>query len=246
MPTLAIYRPVLPDDCAVIGDDDALVGLLINGARGLVIDITRDASAVTAPVWRRIVMAAQHLPILVLADLSARSSRQIVEMAQGTTMFSVALQGIDSFGDKLRAFPESLMSDSTPASIIAALAPVVDQRLRPIVIAAAVCAGHRTSVSTLARACALSPRALEWRLRTRGVLTARDLLGWMTAIHTLNRIEALGWTVKRAAITAGCANQGALSNYVRRHVGAAPSTLANGGGGDDLVARLAARMTPAA
>ena len=98
-----------------------------------------------------------------------------------------------------------------------------------ILASAALVGDRRTSVNELAHSCGLAKRTLEWRLAASGRPTARTVLGWMTALHAVWRMEVLGWSPKRAASEGRFGSSELFAGYVKRHAGGRPLALVRGG-----------------
>ena len=140
---------------------------------------------------------------------------------------------------------ESGANNAAPAlAIIGALAPCGSCVL-PIPIAASCILGsRRIQVGELARVCEMPRRTIEAQLRTAGWPTARDILGWMLALHTIWRIEVLRLHPKQVAAAAGVSDPGKLALYIARHAGARPRELAANEGFAGLLQRCVATMSP--
>ncbi len=122
--------------------------------------------------------------------------------------------------------------------IIAGLSRLWPESAFPELIALVSCGSRRVGPVATAGACGCALRTLQWRLRTAGLPPASTLLGWMVTLHTMWRLEVLGWSLKRAASVAGMPDGRNLSEYVARHASARPRALLHKGGFHATVARL--------
>jgi len=171
----------------------------------------------------------EHITLILRAELSPSIAREIIHLARTVRDVRVSLIGVDDLAMELQSFVAVEEQSHADAAIIRRIAHEMDNWRPEIFVAAAVAGRRRTQVVTLATMCAIPIRTLEWRLHAAGVLPARKPLGWMLSLHSVWRLDVLGWPLKRAAHAAGFSSSEGLGNYVSRHLGARPIELARSG-----------------
>lgn len=179
---------------------------------------------------------AVSLPLILRIDLSAGGAVRVmdrVDVAAGARLSIRSVSALDA--DVL----ETLEGDWPSADVLIARSLLRGlQQLRGDVAAGvAACGTRRCNAATLAHACGVAPRTLQWRLAHAGSPTARRLLAWAVTLHTLWRLEVLMWPLKRVAAHAGFRSPEALSNYVLRQVGERPTKLAVRSGFHEVLER---------
>lgn len=137
-------------------------------------------------------------------------------------------------------------SSSADLAILAGLGAPRAGFAAEALVCAVVCGARRCTTHAFADAARLPTRTLQWRLARACLPEARDLLAWMLALHTLWRVDVLGWPYKRAALAASYDNPDALGTYIRRHVGGRPGALSRDGGFHAVLRELAALLPRAA
>jgi hypothetical protein len=170
---------------------------------------------------------ASDVRVIVLLDLTRVAARQVVTLTRHLPHVVVLVRDHDDLAHQIAA-AQHQSAPSAHLAITRYLLPSIPERAADIVAAAALSGHRRTSIPDFARVCGVPTRTLEWRLRTAGVAPARNVLGWMNALHSLWRLERLGWTSKQTA-AAGFSSCEAWSNYLARHAGARPTALLHDG-----------------
>lgn len=175
---------------------------------------------------------------ILRAELSCNVVRGIVSLSAHPGLARLSLRSVRPADVDVQ---EALRGTSHAPDFLILRSFATDRLAREpgILIAAIVCGARRTRIRTLARACRIAPRTLQWRLARAGFPEARELLGWVLALHSVWRLEALEWPLKRVAAQAGFSSGESLCSYVHRHVGARPKTLCRDGGFWQLLAQFA-------
>lgn len=175
--------------------------------------------------------------VVLRASLSPQAARQIVRAAAWLPQAVVSLHGVDDLQhDVVQALSETL-EPSVDLRMLETVRDLLDASIRMLIVGATVLGRRRASVLDLARVCTLSQRTIEYRLAKRGVAAARSILGWSLSLHTVWRIDGLGWSLKRCASEAGYDEPNALAEFMRRHVGTRPRELCEAGGLTSLLPR---------
>ena len=203
-------------------------GYLSDGCVGCVV---ADAAALSASLSQSAMESLlAAVPVVLRGTPTQSGAREILAAAGRLTRGRVSLVGFDDLRDDVA---HMLTHPCYPGPELAALKACGSRLLasvRGIVVAAAVLARRRTHVSTLASACGISKRSVEYRLARAGMQPARTLLGWSVALHTVWSLDLLHWPLKRCAAAAGFTDAEGLSEYVRRHVGERPRRTCDEGG----------------
>ncbi|HVT40204.1 MAG TPA: hypothetical protein VHE78_14280 [Gemmatimonadaceae bacterium] len=186
---------------------------------------------------------AEAAPILVRMDLTKAAARQVLVLARYLPEAQVSLRGHDDLESDINMLYNEPGGRGAYAAIVQRLLPLTHGRARDIVACASVAGHSRTSVRSLARLCGVPVRTLEWKLRAAQQAPAKILVGWMVALHSLWRLDVLGWTPKRTAHAARFHSGEAWSNYVGHHVGARPATLLREGGFESLLDQCARQVS---
>jgi hypothetical protein len=214
---------------------------------------TLETRSVTGLLWRArsqpvgdIVAALRHAQerapdawTLLRADLTAGAASvicQVASMIRETAL--VSLCGFDDLGRDIGRVIAGSPTDGA-LTILSSITPPLVAREREIVVAAALLGRRRRYVRDLAVACRRSIVALERQLRNAGLEPPENILGRAISLHGAWRIEVLSQQVKQAAADMGFGSPQAFSNYIMRHTGMRPRTLAEMGTFSGLLARFA-------
>ena len=181
-------------------------------------------------------------PILVRTALTPGTARDLMALANGPLRVHASLIGYDDLRTGMLTIIDSAAVPTAEQLIIARIPAKLDARARQTVIAAAIAARRRTTVSRIAGICGYSKRGLELCMRRAGCPSAAAVIGWATSLHTLWRIEYVDSSIKTAAAVAGFASTSSLSNYMCRHIGIRPSHAAAVGGFWELLRRFEATL----
>ena len=196
-------------------------------ADALILDLHLAGRWLQADVARRLIL---RTPTLLRGDLTPSVSRTIVQLSRWNTDAAISLRHVDDLAaDLVHLLRHADASDPSLRMLRAAL-PVASAETLPVLVGVTALGQRRTTLPELARHCGLSPRALEYRLQRAALPHASVLLGWCVSLHTLWRMEALGWSLKRCATTAGMSEAAGLSEYINRHVQQRPQALLASGG----------------
>jgi AraC-like DNA-binding protein len=177
------------------------------------------------------------IPVIIRLSLTRTNAAWLIYSAAASVRYRVSLRGFDNLGDDVSREIAERCRGGAFARIAALLGDVPSPVLN-IVVGSAAIGHHRTTVPTLARACGMSPRTLEWRLSRNGVASGARLLRVMLTLHTVWCIEMMGWTVKRTSVGAGFATRSGLSNFLQRQTGHSPSEFIAFGGFEELARGL--------
>lgn len=174
-----------------------------------------------------------EVPVVLRTALSSVAAQALIELAEWIPIGHISLCG----DDRLAADIKQLLDVPVSPAPALTLLPKVGSPLKREAIAAAVLGRRRSHLIDLARVCGLPTRTLQWRFEryAGGATTVSCVLGLSLALHTVWRMERLGWTLKRCAAEAGFHDAHCLSAYVQRHVGQRPRELMHGNGFDRLV-----------
>lgn len=188
--------------------DGDVVGLVVEQS-----DLVPSASLIMPP-WRPELL---NRPLIVRIVLPHLRWVDIVRLADAASDLRVSVRGSDVLADEIEAVLERPAQHTADHALIRMIGLHMRPETWPIVLTAAMMSRRRTHVSELARACGVSPRTLEHRLRTLQLPHARSLLGLLLSAHAMHRCVWSGWSPKRVALAAGFASEAAMSNYMFRH-----------------------------
>ncbi len=219
---------------------EVLAALAEPGVSGLVWELSSKVPRLPEAIPAAIGVAAQRIPLLVRADYSSSNMREIVALASVAAQLRVSLCNFDDLADDLTGMIADPPETNAEQMIIKTVAPRLDALVRHIIVVAAIIGKRRTHVTDVAHLTGLNERTLEWRFRAVGGPTPTKVLGWMVALHTMWRLEVLGWSVKRAADAAHFRDAAALSNYMYGHFGARPRRALELGGSSYWLGRFIA------
>lgn len=172
-----------------------------------------------------VVEAVCRIPVLLIVDASAQGIRAVAELATRVTHLQVALIGTDHLAGELTALASDRPSRGAEQAIVQRIPHGISQAARAVVVLAAIAAKRRLTVHDFAAICGLSVGAVAYRLRRGGLSPPHSLTGLFLTLHTVWRLDVLGWTSKHAAIQGGFHSPAALANYIRRHTGRTPGEL---------------------
>ena len=202
--------------------------------------IVWEGSAGTELALRHILNApeteGQDLSILVILDMTTSAARQVLMLLNSGFRAQLSLQRHDDLEADIISFCAAKRDRSASSVILQHLLPLVSTRSHSVVIHAALLAHRRITVQQFARLNGSSVRTLQWTQRNAHMIPAKLLLGWMVSLHSLWRLEALGWNAKRTWSTGGFPNHDAWAQYIARHAGASPARLLSNGGFARLLA----------
>jgi hypothetical protein len=168
--------------------------------------------------------------VVCVAGINSAAARWILWAAERLPWADILLAGFDDVAGRLRKLTRDTQAVAAHACILQHLVPMAAPAVVDIIACAAVIGRRRSSVADLATAMGVAQRTLQWRLSTGGCLPARDVLGWITTLHTCWHLHVCGWPAKRVAAEANFQSPEAWANYCRRHSGRRPkSWLASGG-----------------
>jgi hypothetical protein len=180
----------------------------------------------------------QALAVLVVVGVSKTASRLVLALTRHAIRLQFCLLGHDDLEADVISFQADPRERTASTVIIDRLVPLVSARARHILVTAAVVAHRRTNVRAFAHACGVSARALQWTLHEAQVAPAKNLLAWVTALHSLWRLDALAWNPKRAWCAAGFTSRESWEHYIARHTGSPPARLLRNGGFESLLGRF--------
>lgn len=175
-----------------------------------------------------------RVPMLVVLPLTPAAARDLLRLVSGGLNVTVVVRGVDNLERAVSALHSQTVFPDAKARILSALGGMAPPALLEIVVGCVVVGTQRCRVSAVAVACGVSLRTLERRLATAHWPSGQRLLGSMLCLHSLWRLEELGWTTKRAAAAAGFRNPEVFANYAARHTGMRLRTLRNLGFGSFL------------
>jgi hypothetical protein len=187
--------------------------------------------------------AAKRRRVIIRAELTSVACRQIAYLMTQLPDVEVSIIGYDDLRDVLNRSSAEGLGATPEQRIIRRVVSASPVEARQIITAAIAAGKRRTTVQRLSEICGLPTRTMEWRLRSTGLPTARNILGWSVSLHALWRVDALQWPVKRAAREGGFHSQSALANYISRHTGGTPIELKEHGGFAMLLGRFAGLLT---
>src|SRR5438094_2365284 len=206
-------------------------------ARGLLLDATalsRFQTAQTLPTE----VVAENRTVILRTDFSPASIRVVKSVAQMNGYVRVSVRKIDSAVTEVKRLLQEESYQSAQLLLVTKCAASLPERIEKIIIGAVLLCHRHTTVSELAATCELSVGALEWRLASEHRPCARRLLGWLTAVHAIFRMDVLGWSQKRAALEGGFGATDNLATFVGRWTGYRPSALSRQGGFEAVLARF--------
>lgn len=172
---------------------------------------------------------AATAPTVLRTMLTSALLSRIRQFAAVAPDVTVSITHRESLVALLRNAADAGAAPSAQLMLASRLSSLRSDAASTILASAALLGNRRTSVNELARLCGLATRTLEWRLAASARPTARTVLGWMTVLHAVWRMEILGWSPKRAASEGGFASGELFAAYVKRHTGVRPTALARGG-----------------
>jgi hypothetical protein len=181
-----------------------------------------------------------RIPLVLRTSIDSWSSNAVVRLSSRLSgPVRLSLRNVDELHSDLREAMKRPSMRGSELHIIAAVAPRLVGGNSTIVVGAAVAGKRRTQVQWFAHLIRVPKRTIEWRLQKAGWPPARELLAWMTSLHTLWRIDVLGWSLKQSASAADFHSSGQLSSYVKSHVGVGLKALRDAGGFLSLLSRFA-------
>lgn len=166
-------------------------------------------------------MLSKSLPI-VRVSVSRAHVRSITRLAEAIPELHVSLNGFD---DLLFDIRQALNGDFLPEAypvILPTLGDAIGPSVEDVVAAAVIVGRRRMSVGAFLARCGLKPRAVQRRLCQSGLPTLRGFLAWSMILHSVWRMEVLGFPAKRVADLAGYSGPGAtaaLSELLNDHLG---------------------------
>ena len=180
--------------------------------------------------------------VIVRLDLTRAAARQVLAVAKALPCARLSIRGHDDLAaDLAHDFDEAQLAQ--PEMLLARhVLPHVPKEASNLIAAAAVASKRRLEVTRFATLCQVPVRTLEWMLQRSSVAPAWRVLGYFLAVHSVWRLDVLGWPAKRVAVTAGFASRQAWAGYLLRHVGATPTRLIRAGGFAWLLAQWRARL----
>jgi hypothetical protein len=155
------------------------------------------------------------IPIVIRCRVRSSAISSRAEIARWRRSGKISVESFDQLDDEIHDHLTDRNGLPPDLVLLESARSCVPHQLVDIVVATVLIGRRRTSLAALALVCGVAPRTVEWRLHHLAYPTARHLLGWSLALHTLWRIDSLGWPLKKAAIAAGFADANALSDYVQ-------------------------------
>lgn len=197
-------------------------------------ELSRESTFQTSEIVDLVRRFRPDLQIVLSIELSRSTAREVLHVAQALPFVRVCIQGTDNRTRKLLeacAAAEERQRRRAPEGVILGQAGAcIPVRALDIVVAAAVLTQRCTSVRVLAQVCGQAIRTIEWRLSRDRLPAARDIIGSLTALHVLWRLEVLSNPTKLAAASMGFRDPEALMSFVKHHTGARPAVLMRHGG----------------
>jgi hypothetical protein len=209
----------------------------------IVWEVGTDANRRIPMIGRAVRARATPVSVVARLDLTRLHARHTLTLAAHIPHARPSLRGCDDLLTDIAALAKGDDDRGAYSAILEGLLPSVPTRDAEILGAAAIAGHRRMGVREFAQICGIPVRTLEWRCHARRLMTARDLLAWMVLLHSLWRLDALTWTLGRAARAAGFASQESWSNFIARHVGVRPASLLIDGGFPALLQRCATEVS---
>jgi hypothetical protein len=177
-------------------------------------------------------------PMLFRLTLDRVSARELVKVGPTAVLACVSIRAFDDLSADALNFARSAPTSGAEFAMLGALESYLAGPLAEVIVGAIAVGKKRVPVGAFARLLGIPERTLDSRLKRWQLPPASFVLGWTLALHTIWRTDVLGWTLKRAALTAGFAAPERLADYVERHVGRRPSQLTLYGGFPQLLDRF--------
>ena len=183
-----------------------------------------------------------HIRTLLRTSLRRNAIERLVSACSRSIRCRISIRGLDNFGSDLRGMISGNDDRGATRLILEEIAREIPAIARDVVVGAAAIGWQRTSVADLATACHIAERTVDWRLAHAGLISGSALLGQILCVHSVWRMEVLGWSPKQTAGRSGFGNVAAFTNFLKRHTGMTPGAAIAEGGGRWLLAQLLASL----
>jgi len=220
--------------------EDDFASALNDRPAGIVLELSRRIPA-SPSTLSTVARAARSVPLCVYVDTSERALQTTMWLSTQASCMHAALCDCDSLGDAIDVMARGDAPITASHAILKRLASLPQATHHAVIPAAVLASTRRVSVRRFSELCNLASRTLDWRLRQHE-LKAHSLLAWMVCLHGAWRIDVLGWTLKRAAFTAGFGSPALYSKYMFRHAAVHPSDIVHGEGFWSLLDRFSHLM----
>lgn len=181
---------------------------------------------------------AATIPIAVRTSLTSATLRDLITIARYRSVHWVSIASAESADVAVRDLVRDPDGRTAQLIILDRLTRDLSPSVSGIVETATLLTHRRVSVSTLAGACGLAVRTVEWRLSSAHLPSAHTILGWMGALHSVWQLDVLGWTHKRVAREAGFGTVELCDVSIQRHTGARLLQICRAYGLDRLLDRV--------
>jgi AraC-like DNA-binding protein len=196
-----------------------------NEASGIVCGLSRTTTVTLPRIVDSIQGAGSSASVVLRLHVERQNVPYLLGALQAGVPARLSIKGFDSVIDDVTAALAGATDRFATPSIIRHLAPLVADGAKDLIIAAAIVGTNRGTVKAFARACGVSPRTIEGRLQSHGLVGPRKLLAWMHTAHLAWLLDNTRWPIKRIASEAGFSSTVGLSNFVRRHLGKSPRQI---------------------
>ena len=218
---------------------ESLVALAAEGAVDAVISDIRDtAGASVMPALAVIRYRAPRLPLMLYCLPTPEALRDLPSIIAVTRGLNVVFRDGEHLGLALRPLLRESPVPGAGETLARHLVPLVPGPFRPFLLACALKASPRLKVGTAATWSGVPRRTLERSLLQARLPSARQLLGFCTALHAAWWLDVQGWPAKQVVTEMGFAHKSAIVRVLRRYFGCTMGSLRETGGFRELLHRF--------
>ena len=188
-------------------------------------------------VARRLAERPDPIVLHAMHRLTPRAIDELRVLARTDVDVRPAYRPYHSLGDTLEDHPVTALPCATMA-ILRRLVRLLGDDVATVVVASIVLGERDVTERSLARALAISERALRAWLHMAKLPPYGELIRTIRVAHALYRMDVLGLSSAAAAHGAGLGGARSLENTVRRYTGRTPRQLIAAGGFDRYVCQI--------
>jgi AraC-like DNA-binding protein len=188
----------------------------------------RDGSS-TLPVVRRLRQDFPSVPVVLYANVSAESSRDVLEFARAG-IDQLILQGVDDLRVLLRNAVELALDRASAKSLLPELMPHLPPSVVSFVEYCLAHARRNLTVEEVAYALGVRRKTLAERMSAAKFPAPSTVIGWCRLLVAARLLEDPGRSVEQVALQLDFASATALRNMMKRYTGLRSGEVRENGG----------------
>lgn len=187
---------------------------------------------------RAFALRGHPAPVFLVCDLSPAAAEEVARLARAAIDVRVWLRSEGLFGNALAAFVAGGVPDGPEAVMLRKLPQGRSRTARLVITIAILLGARKRDVAALSAASGMSIRSLQRLLYAEGLPSPRELLGLSMTVHSMYRIDCMGWSVASTSDFMGYRESHQLVHAISRRTGMPPRRLSHTAGFHEVLDRF--------